>query len=66
MFVNDSMKGLISTLTGANKELIFLQNINIYSFFLRTLINRIYKCNLFLYQRVVTINFIFFFLLTFG
>ena len=33
MFVNDSVKSLISTLTGAHKELIFLQNINIYSFF---------------------------------
>jgi len=33
MFVHDSVKGLISTLTGAHKELIFLQKINIYSFF---------------------------------
>ena len=42
MFVNDSVKSLISTLTGAHKELIFLQNIKIYSFFLRTLIKTYY------------------------
>ena len=55
MFVNDSVKGLISTLTGAHKELIFLQlillcfcfafsttNINICSFFFRMLIKTYY------------------------
>lgn len=59
MFVNDSVKSLISTLTGAHKELIFLQNINIYSFFPSN-VNYNLLCAV-LFERTVYINVIYFY-----